>query len=76
MARFAFSKSDTIIQVHGLGPFIVQCVVPLYELTDRGVLLKATAEDPGRLVPAAPPDCFALKLGTHVGAVTGRGLAI
>jgi hypothetical protein len=76
MAHFAFSKSDTIIQVHGVGPFIVQWIVPVYELTDRGVLLKATAEDPGRLVPATPQDCFELKLGTHVRGSYGEGLVV
>ncbi len=76
MPHFAFAKTATILQVHGTGPFLVRWVVPVYELTDHGVLLKATAEDPGRLVPSAPQNCFALKLGAHVRADLGEGAII
>ena len=34
MAHFCRSKTETIIQVHGVGPFSVDMVDPLYELTD------------------------------------------
>jgi hypothetical protein len=76
MAHFAVSKSDTIIQVHGIGPFATQWIVPVYELTDRGILLKAGAEDPGRLMATAPQDCFALKMGTHVRGSYGEGVVV
>jgi len=76
MAHFAFSKSDTIIQVHGIGPFVARWVVPVYELTDHGVLLKATSEDPGHPVSSTPPDCFVLKLGAHVRGSYGDGAVI
>lgn len=76
MAHFALSKSDTIIQVHGIGPFATQWIVPVYELTDRGILLKAGAEDPGRLMATAPQDCFVLKLGTHVRGSYGEGVVV
>jgi hypothetical protein len=76
MAHFAFSKTDTVIQVHGVGPFLVKWVVPQYELTDRGILRRATAEDPGRSVAEAPKDCFALKLGTSVRASYGTGVIV
>jgi hypothetical protein len=76
MAHFALSKSDTIIQVHGIGPFITQWVVPVYELTDKGVLLKTSAGDSGRPTPTSPPGCFVLKLGTRVRGSYGEGVVV
>src|SRR5258708_40368744 len=38
MAHFALSKTDTIIQVHGIGPFTTQYVLPVYNLTDKSVV--------------------------------------
>jgi hypothetical protein len=76
MPHFAFSKTYTILQVHGIGPFTVHWVTPVYELTERGVLRKETAEDPGTLVPTAPPDCFALQLGAHARGSYGEGAIV
>lgn len=76
MAHFAVSKTDTIIQVHGIGAFSVQWVVPMYELTDKGVLLKKTGEDPGIATTAFPKDCFVLKIGTRVRGSYGEGAVI
>src|SRR5262249_29607989 len=75
MAHFAWSKTDTVIQVHGVGPFLVKWVNPIYELSDRGVLVRATAEEPRRSVDA-PKDCFALQLGTSVRAGFGTGVIV
>jgi hypothetical protein len=58
---------------HGIGPFSVKWVTPMYELSDKGVMLIETAEDPGRLTPSPPKDCFVLKLGTHVRGSLGEG---
>ncbi len=76
MAHFALSRSDTIIQVHGIGPFTTQWVVPMYELADKGVLLKASAGEPGRPVPTSPEGCFVLKLGTPVRGSYGEGVVM
>src|SRR5262249_24492211 len=76
MAHFAVSKTDTVIQVHGVGPFFAKWVVPVYELTDKGVLYKTMAEDPGRAVTDFPKECFALKLGSRVRASHGEGKVI
>ena len=76
MSHFALSMSDTIIQVHGLGAFYAQWVVPVYELTNHGVLFKTKAEDPGRAVSTAPPNCFSLTLGTRVHGSYGEGVVI
>jgi hypothetical protein len=74
MAHFALSKTYTIIQVHGIGPFMTHWIVPVYELTDRGVLMKTGAEDPGRPTPTGPDGCFDLKLGTSVRGSYGEGV--
>lgn len=76
MAHFALSKTDTIIQVHGIGPFTTQWVVPMYELTDKGVLLETSAAERGRPTPTSPPGCFALKLGTRVRSSYGEGVVV
>ena len=76
MAHFALSKSETILQVHGIGPFLTLWVVPVYEITAHGVLFKTGGEDPGRLVSTAPPECFALKLGIHVRGSYGDGVVV
>ena len=76
MAHFALSKSYTIIQVHGIGPFTTQWVVAVYELTDKGVLMKATAVDPGRPTPTSPDGCFVLKLGTLVRGSYSKGVVV
>jgi hypothetical protein len=76
MAHFALSKTDTIIQVHGIGPFTTQWVVPLYKLTDKGVLLETSAAEPSHPAPTTPPGCFVLKLGDRVRASYGEGVVV
>jgi hypothetical protein len=76
MAHFALSKTETILQVHGIGPFTTHWVVPMYELTDKGVLLETSAAEPGRPTPTSPPDCFALKLGARVRGTYGAGVVV
>jgi len=76
MAHFGLSKTDTIIQVYGIGPFTTQWVVPVYELTDKGVLLKASAGEAGRPTPMPPEGCFALKLGAPVRGSYGEGVVV
>ena len=76
MAHFALSKTYTIIQVHGIGPFTTQYVVPVYKLTDKGVLLQTSASEPSRPAPASPPGCFVLKLGDRVRGSSGEGVVV
>jgi hypothetical protein len=40
MEHFGYAKVETILQVHGIGPFINVPIDPVYQLTDKGVLLK------------------------------------
>jgi len=76
MAHVALSKTYTIIQVHGIGPFTTQYVVPVYKLTDKGVLLQTSASEPSRPAPASPPGCFVLKLGDRVRGSSGEGVVV
>ena len=34
MAHFGYAKAESILQVHGMGPFINQPIDPVYELGD------------------------------------------
>ncbi len=76
MAHFAWSKTETTIQVHGIGPFSSNLVDPAYELTDKGVLLLTYLLRPGTPTQSAPPDCFAWKTGTRVSGALGEGTVI
>ena len=74
MVHFAWSKTETIIQVHGIGPFSTEFVDPVYKLTDKGVLL--TRLEPGQPTESSPPDCFALKIGERVHGDAGEGIVV
>ena len=76
MAHFAWSKTETIIQVHGIGPFSTALVDPVYRLTDKGVLLVTSLLQPGSPTESSPPDCFALKIGTRVHGDAGEGIVV
>jgi hypothetical protein len=76
MAHFALSKTYTIIQVHGIGPFTTRWVTPIYKLTDQGLLLQTSAAEPGYLAPTSPPNCFVLKLGDRVRGSSGEGVVV
>ena len=78
MTHFAWSKTETIIQVHGIGPFTVDMIAPLYELTPTGVIMHTTYDmkgTPGR--PAqSPAGCFTLALNTPVRSAFGNGTIV
>jgi hypothetical protein len=76
MAHFALSKTHTIIQVHGLGPFTPHYVAPNYELTDKGIFLKTIVTEPAQPTSTSLSGCFALKLGTPVRGNYGEGVVI
>lgn len=76
MPHFAFSTTETILQVHGTGPFTTTWVVPQYELTANGVLLSTSAALPGRPTSTNPPNCFELALGVRVRGKYGEGVVV
>jgi len=76
MAHFARSRTDAIVQVHGIGPFTTIWVTPMYELSDHGVLLSTSAAEPGQPTSTVPSGCFEWKLGTRARGMLGEGLII
>src|SRR4029078_5071290 len=61
MAHFAWSKTETILQIHGIGPFPSTVGEPVYELNGKGIFLLTSLLLPGRPTSSSPADCFALK---------------
>ena len=76
MVHFAWSKTETILQVHGIGPFASTVVEPVYELTDQGVFSLTSLLLPGVPTSSSPPDCFALKVNDQVLGDAGEGRVV
>ena len=76
MAHFALSKTETIIQVHGIGPFLVSYVDPIYVLRDQGIGLVRTGGKIERPEEPIPSDCFPLRPGEHVRGSAGEGAVV
>jgi hypothetical protein len=76
MAHFAWSKTATILQIHGIGPFSVEFVDPVYELTDTGVLVRTSLSQPALPAPSTPPGCFGLGMGARVMGAGGEGVVV
>lgn len=76
MAHFGFSPVETILQVHGIGPFVNLPIDPVFELTSKGIMAKLSLLKPGVPTTAGPPDCFKLKIGQRVQGVLGLGTII
>ncbi|WP_195908375.1 cupin domain-containing protein [Novosphingobium sp. Gsoil 351] len=72
MAHFGYAKLETILQVHGIGPFLNLPVDPVFELSAHGILAKPSLLKPG--VPTtAKPDCFKLRVGERIHGRMGAG---
>jgi hypothetical protein len=76
MAHFAWSKTESILQVHGIGPFSSKVVEPVYELTEKGVFSLTSLLLPGTPTSSSPPDCFALKINAKVRGKSGEGIVV
>ena len=76
MAHFAWSKTETILQVHGIGPFSSTVIEPVYELNEKGVFSLSSLLSPGRPTTSNPPDCFALKINAKVRGNSGEGIVV
>ena len=76
MAHFCRSKTDMIMQVHGIGPFDIAMVDPLYQLTEKGVTVMSQgtilAPRDEHLVENWPQGCFAFKLGDRARGPLGE----
>jgi hypothetical protein len=75
-AHFAWSKTETIIQVHGTGPFVINYVDPIYVLRDQGVGLVRTEGKIEQPEEPIPSDCFPLRPGEHVRGSDGEGVVV
>lgn len=76
MAHFGWSKTETIDQVHGIGPFTSTVIDPVYELNEKGVFLLTSLLLPGTPTTSNPPDCFPLKVGAKARSERGQGVII
>jgi hypothetical protein len=76
MAHFAWTKTGTILQIHGIGPFSSTVVEPVYELTEEGVFSLTSLLLPGSPISSSPPGCFALKMNTKVRGEAGEGIVV
>jgi hypothetical protein len=75
-AHFAWSKTETILQVHGVGPFTSTVVEPGYELIDKGIFALTSLLLPGRPTSSSPPDCFVLRINAKVSRDAGEGSVV
>ena len=76
MVHFAWSKTEAVLQVHGIGPFTSTVVEPVYELTDKGVFSLTSLLLPGRPTSSSPPDCFAIRINAKVRGDAGEGRVV
>jgi hypothetical protein len=74
MAHFGYAKIETMLQVHGTGPFANLPIDPVFELTSKGVLSKPSLLKPGVPTSSSPPDCFKLTVGAHMQGERGEGV--
>jgi hypothetical protein len=58
MPHFAWSKTESTIQVHGVGPFEVKLVDPAYDLTEKGTFLLTHLLRQGSATSSVPRTVF------------------
>ena len=76
MAHFGYAKVETMLQVHGIGPFVNLPIDPVFELTSKGVLVKPSLLKPGVPTASSPPNCFKLPIGTRMRGDRGEGVVV
>jgi hypothetical protein len=76
MAHFALSKTETIIQVHGIGPFVINWVDPMRVIRDQGIGVVRTGGKIEQVEEPVPSDCFTLGFGERVRASAGEGVVV
>jgi hypothetical protein len=77
MTHYCWSKTETIIQVHGIGPFSIDLVDPGYELTAAGAGL-LNGSPAGSRPPSAEnaSSCFKLRIGDRVRSALDEGTVV
>ena len=76
MAHFGYAKVETMLQVHGIGPFVNLPIDPVFELTSKGVLAKPSLLKPGVPTSSSPPHCFRLAIGARMQGERGEGIVV
>jgi hypothetical protein len=76
MAHFGYAKVETVLQVHGIGPFVNLPIDPVFELTSKGVQSKPSLLKPGVPISSSPSDCFKLTIGAHMQGERGEGTVV
>jgi hypothetical protein len=76
MAHFGYAKVETVLQVHGIGPFVNLPIDPVFELTNNGVLAKPSLLKPGVPTSSSPPECFKMRIGERVAGELGEGIVV
>ena len=76
MAHFGYARLESLLQVHGIGPFEDMPIDPVFELTAKGVLAKLALLRPGVPTSSSPPDCFKLRMGAKVRSARGIGIVV
>ena len=76
MAHFGYAKVETMLQVHGIGPFVNLPIDPVFELTNLGVLAKPSLLKAGVPTSSSPPDCFKLAIGSRMRGERGEGVVV
>lgn len=76
MAHFGYAKMETMLQVHGIGPFVNLPIDPVFELTSKGVLSKPSLLKPGVPTSSSPAECFKLAIGAHMHGARGEGVVV
>jgi hypothetical protein len=77
MAHYCRSKTETILQVHGVGPFSIDLVDPGYEMTAAGAGVMG-GSPVGSRSPSAESvsSCFKLRMGDRVRGALGDGTVV
>src|SRR5450755_1267002 len=57
MVHFGYAKVETVLQVHGIGPFVNLPIDAVFELTSKGVQSKPSLLKPGVPISSSPSDC-------------------
>ena len=74
--HFGWSKTETVLQVHGIGPFENHLLDPAYELTEAGVMIRTSFTRLGETAPAEASARFALAWGANVRGEYGEGVVV
>lgn len=74
--HYARSRTDVVVQIHGIGPFVADFVDPVYELTADGVMVMNRWGESTVAQESPPPMCFPLDIDDRVRGPRGEGRVV